>query len=436
MRESKIDIIKQNNLKINSLIQEIINSNHEEAFKNDQNGNYEITDTYKEIIELEIEKIFKLYHLEFPNLPYDKNRKLNISVYEGIHIDACCEDNSLKFSSGIKTGFEKLKTGKLDSTNIGYSIENDGRVVFEENGLTEKISTNFIDKKDGRPFIIKKDELVENDFNHMSDILYYYLNDSKYEEAIFSFIPHELVHAFGFGGEIFEGLTENLTREVSAKYGLQNKPFARQDLVKFMQKIEKIIGRDKLVEHSHIFNKKEERTNIISNLIDDKLQSKEKDLFKTLCDTFKENSIYNNNLEKELLQKFKSNELTIEQAQKIVQEDENIKKYKELEGSCFEKLEIYLQEYIDKNPKKLFSLGDTNIKAKSKDFQDVISFQECEIDSLYQILERIKEKNPKSNNNFKNSLQNMLNNHLSEKELLENNDKTPKTKLNPEKNII
>lgn len=84
-----MDTIKKNNLKINALIQQILNENDEEAFKVNEKGNYEITDTYRKVIELEIEKILRIYHLEFSNLPYDTNRKLNISVYNGNHIDAC-----------------------------------------------------------------------------------------------------------------------------------------------------------------------------------------------------------------------------------------------------------------------------------------------------------------------------------------------------------
>ena len=51
-----MDTIKKNNLKINALIQQILNENDEEAFKVNEKGNYEITDTYRKVIELEIEK--------------------------------------------------------------------------------------------------------------------------------------------------------------------------------------------------------------------------------------------------------------------------------------------------------------------------------------------------------------------------------------------
>lgn len=410
-----MDTIKKNNLKINALIQQILNENDEEAFKVNEKGNYEITDTYRKVIELEIEKILRIYHLEFSNLPYDTNRKLNISVYNGNHIDACYQNNSLNYSYGIKSGFEELKQGKLYGDNIGYDINKDGKVTYDRNGLTKKISTNLISKNDGKPFILTEDELIENDLNDMSHILYCYLNDSKYETELFYVMPHEMAHAFGFGGGVFEGLTENLSREVSAKYCLQNTPFVRQHLVKFMQKIEKIIGRDKLVENSHIFNETEERTDIISNLIDDKLQSDEKNLFKNFCDIFKEKTRYGDTLEKELLQKLKSGNLSMEQCQDILKKDENIKKYKELEESYFEKLNTSLDEYIDKNPESLFNLGETNVKGTNKDFQDVISFQETEITSLNEIVEEIKERNTLSNNNFKNSLQSMLNDDLLKK---------------------
>lgn len=393
MIKSKLNTIKLNNTKINSLIQEIIDFNPEEAFTNNENGNYEITAIYKKIIAFEIEKLLKIYHLEFPNLPYDKNRKLDISVYEGTHIDACYYNNTLGFSSGIKTGFKLLKAGKLDSTNIGYSIKKDGRVIFVENGLTEKLHTNFIDKKDGTPFIITEEELVENDFSDLTQMLYYYLNNSKYETFFFSVIPHECAHAFGFGGKLFEGLTENLTREVSVKYNLLNKPFSRQHLVKLFQKIEKVIGRDKLVEHSHIHTGNTERTAILSTLIDDKLQPDEKDLFKKLCDLYLERDLYASSLDDTLLHKVRLKELTMEEADKIFKGDEKLKAYKESEKVYFQLLEKYLDEYISQNSKKLFCLGETSITANLRDFEEVISFQENEINILNEILEKIREKN-------------------------------------------
>lgn len=133
-----MDTIKKNNLKINALIQQILNENDEEVFKVNEKGNYEITDTYRKVIELEIEKILRIYHLEFSNLPYDTNRKLNISVYNGNHIDACYQNNSLNYSYGIKSGFEELKQGKLYGDNIGYDINKDGKVTYDRNGLTKK----------------------------------------------------------------------------------------------------------------------------------------------------------------------------------------------------------------------------------------------------------------------------------------------------------
>ena len=133
-----MDTIRKNNLKINALIQQILNKNNEEAFKVNEKGSYEISDTYRKVIELEIEKILRIYHLEFSNLPYDKNRKLNISVYNGSHIDACYQNNSLKYSYGIKAGFEQIKQGKLNGENIGYDINKDGKVTYDGNGITKK----------------------------------------------------------------------------------------------------------------------------------------------------------------------------------------------------------------------------------------------------------------------------------------------------------
>ena len=413
MSQSKVYTIKTQNQVINSLILEIINTNSEEAFFVNENGDYEITDTYKQMIELEMQKILKIYHLEFPNLPYETNRKLDVRIYKRNHIDGMFGDNALQFSSGIKSEFEKLRSGNLYGENIGYDIHDDGQITYNPNGQTKKLITNLIDKGDGTPYILKQGEEIEHDFTDETGDLYYYINDCKYETYLFSIMPHEMAHAFGFTGGVFEGLTETVSREVSNKYGLMNFPFARKNLVKLIQKVERIIGRDKLVEHAHKFGDTKERTDTISELIDEKICPRKPDTFKKYFDIYTEGKEYFDNLEDSLLKQLNSGLLTETEAFEIYDNDPYRPMYKKAQAKCSSDFDNEINTYIKNNPNALFQLGETNIEGTDKDFEDVISFQQSEINSLNRILERIKRQNLNKNHSFRSSLQSMVNDTVS-----------------------
>ena len=301
----KESIIKENNGIINELIQEIINNTNQEAIEYIDNDNFKINEIYKEIINLEIQKILKIYHLELPTLPDKRNSSIILKIYNGSHADAMYHDNALYLSYGTKKEFEHIKKGKIYNKELRYTIDPNGKVQYDKNGMYERINTNYVDDGSGKPYFITADETVENDLDDFADYLYYYLNNKKYEELFFDVLPHELGHAYGFGSGIFEGATENISREISSKYNLRNKPSARKNLVKLMQKIEKIIGRDKLVENINLSNSKNEKVDILSNLIDEKMQSTQRGLFKKYYYSSVQNNTYFSNFEQELLKKNK-----------------------------------------------------------------------------------------------------------------------------------
>ena len=255
------------------------------------------------------------------------------------------------------------------------------------------MSTNLIDKGDGSPYILKQGEDIENDFMDATGDLYYYLNDCKYETYLFSIMPHEMAHAFGFTGGFFEGLTETVSREVSNKYGLMNFPFARKNLVKLIQKVERIIGRDKLVEHAHKFGDTKERTDTISELIDEKICPRKPDTFKKYFDIYTEGKEYFDNLEDSLLKQLNSGLLTETEAFEIYDNDPNRPMYKKAQAKCSSDFDNEINTYIKNNPNALFQLGETNIEGTDKDFEDVISFQQSEIVNLQQILNIVKVSN-------------------------------------------
>lgn len=392
MSQSKVYTIKSQNQVINSLILEIINASHDEAFFVNENGDYEITDTYRHMIELEMQKMLKIYHLEFPNLPYVPSPNLTVNIYNGARIDAYCK-NGISYSLGIKSGFEELKKGSLYGKSIGYDILDDGQVTYNPNGQTKKMKTNLFNKEDGTPYILKKGQEIEHDFEHETGDLYYYLNDFKYEIELFSAIPHEMAHQFGFTSGIFEGLTENVAREVSNKYGLMNSPFARKDLVKLMQKIEKVIGRDTLVQYAHTYNENSERGDEISRAIDRVINPSQRDIFLHFFIANNAYEEYNAKIEDSIVARIKQGDITEDETYDILSSDSTLTNLTLNFFTFRDKLSEMLDSYIKQNPHSLFKLGETNFTGSDKDFEEVISFQQSEIVYLQQILNIVKGSN-------------------------------------------
>ena len=384
--------IKQNNDIINSLIEKIIRETNEDCFVINDAGEKDFSPVFKNVIELEINKILKIYHLEMPNIPeFDVP---TLSVYDGNNPDGKYErdTNEVMYCYAIKKMFESLKKGIFFGEQLGYEIDTNGKVTFDKNGEKEKTKVNLIDKKDGLPYIITEDERVENELDSNDEFLYYYLNDMKPEHLILATLPHELMHSMGFSSGIFEGLTENLTREIAKKYNITNFPSARKDLVKLMQSIEKIIGRDNLTQSANVRINIEEDIERISNEIDAVIESEQRGLLKHYYDIMQESEKYGQELEISLLKKLKAGEITNEQAVKAFSSDEKIKEYKEILGQEFDNLNQYLNEFILQNPDKLHSLGSSNADISEESINDILSFQQSEIYELSRIIDEITKE--------------------------------------------
>lgn len=316
MNSDSLNIINANNQKINNMIQQFISISSKTLFITDNEGNCALSPTYKKIIELEINKTFQIYHLEFPNLPFDSARKITAQAYQSDHPDAHYENYTEFFNTGLEN-----------------------------------------------------------------------------PEELFYRISHETSHAFGFPGNIFEGLTESISRQVALKYGLLTHFDARQDLVELFQKIEKVIGRDNLA--SHTINNNPEDLDKLANILDNTLDN---NIFKNLYETFDESCNYLNTLEQSLLQKLNEGEMTHAEVRQVFQTDEKLRSLKNKKYDLLDEFNGSLDSYINTNPSKLYNIGETSFEGKPEDYERVISLQESEISTLEQILQNEKKLN------FKNSL--------------------------------
>lgn len=257
---------------------------------------------------------------------------------------------------------------------------------------------------------------MENDLDPNSFLLYCYLNNLNYETFFFYVLPHEIAHSIGFEGGLFEGLTENIAREISAKYKLPNDPSSRADLVKLMQKLERIIGRDTLVRYSNVYNKtdtqKRDDIEELSKIINKKLfneqakGSNEHITFLMLYDAFKEFSEYINKLEKELEKRIQDGVISIEEARYTLQEDKRRFELMSKRNTYLSYFNTQLRNYIEKYPNDLFKLGESDLLIQDQNCsiqeRRIIDFQLYEINTLKKILTQIIGKNSEINETIEN----------------------------------
>lgn len=345
--------IKINNTKINSIIAEIIielEKNKIQTIKF-ENGKPYISSIPRKILELEVKKIYMIYKAEFVDLlsdeDFENQEKINITSYLSDELDARGGGNEVTFSSGAAEFLSKL--------DIDCEIKED---KFKNLSESKKV----------------ENDLIVNDYINNA-----VLNKKQDIDFFLDALPHELMHCFGFkGGQIFEGVTETLTREIARKYDIRSMPCAHADETKLAQRIEKIIGRDNLSKYSY-FPEGNVNTIQLSNCIDEKLKLKEKGI---LIDYENVNNeifdIYKNKLDRLPL-----------------------KELNEKSKKMYINLNNIYDEFIYKNKDDIYKLGDRNAsladdksKAQNKKLKEVLEFQNKElefIDYLYSTMINIRE---------------------------------------------
>lgn len=214
--------IRNENIIINNLIENLIDKIKVPGIERKEDGTYDISLPYKKIFDLEINKIVKIYQAE---LPYVKSNPQNIDlkVYKSKHVDGMFKNNAVYFSQKYMEFYDELK-----SENLKYDVNSEGRVKYNKDGKSEKISMDFIKQENSNNyFLLKENEFIENNLSDMDQDVFKFLNYTKYEKNMFDILPHELMHAFGYRGHNdYEGVTEELTREIAYKYALKKQSFS------------------------------------------------------------------------------------------------------------------------------------------------------------------------------------------------------------------
>ncbi len=360
--------ILENNDKINEKIDEILKISKNATFiKNGEN--IDISEPYKSILNIEIQRLFAIYKYEFSTIVSDKKeerlKEVVLKTNNKNIVDAFGYKEAVEISSGANEGFESIKS------QIRYKIVDGNKIRFSRYGSNDK----NIDTKD--LILYDESEKVENNLSHRDLLTYYYLKGFSDIDFYLGVIPHEAMHAFGFGGGQFEGVTEGLTREVSKKYNVKCYPIGHPKETSLIQKIEKVIGRESLVSLS---NKEEqdEKVEEISSRIDNIIKLPEKNIFLKMIE-----------VENKFFHKFKSGEITGEEKDNML---ESIDSYANL-------LNTMLQEYIKENPGKTYELGQSEniLTSKEQDkkdryYNELLELQAKEIEYLKYALDLEKKK--------------------------------------------
>lgn len=91
-------------------------------------------------------------------------------------------------------------------------------------------------------------------------------------EMAYNVLPHELMHAYGFSGGIYEGATELFTREIASKYGIEIFPLAHGSEVNDFKNIERILGRDEIAKLLLTNDDLEKGAKLLSDILEKNLE--------------------------------------------------------------------------------------------------------------------------------------------------------------------
>lgn len=176
-------------------------------------------------------------------------------------------------------------------------------------------------------------------------------------------------------GGIFEGATESLTREVCQKYNIQALSFGHQEETHIFQQIEKIIGRDSIIENCYLKSYDTvENVEKLSELIANSMEIHSKDYV-----DFKKYAYYDNEY-------FSG----IKQGKNKEEQEKIYQNYKEASNNLRENLDKYVQNNSD----KLYDLGKNSkelsteqMSQKQLAYNKVLELQDIEIEYLKLIVD-------------------------------------------------
>lgn len=235
----QIESIIENNKKINSMIQRIIELRRAQRIPFEKNG--EMDKNIKAILEMETKKCLALYKIEF--LEYQcqgaegitfVNQKNTADCYGGI--------DGLQVTKGMQKFIDEIIIPTMKEK--GYSVDENGTVYFNSN-----ITSNLYHEPNYS--LNYTNDYVGSTRDQMDYFATLFAKNGVDMDWVLDVLPHEEMHTFGVtGGNAFlkEGITEELTREICEKYGLHMTPTSHSQEAEFVRKLEIIVGRDEVIK--------------------------------------------------------------------------------------------------------------------------------------------------------------------------------------------
>ena len=368
--EKKVQEIVKKNSEINSLVSNFFQKDIETV--KCYNGKYFFNYPIDKIMDMEMKKILSIYLAEFSEYFTGEKEKevlaTNIKIYESDELDAHGYKGEIAFPSNANRFLERLYNDEIFP--ITFVQDENGRITYDEQGTYYKLDNVSCIGQNGQNCLILNKDVLENDVNFKDICVYAKLTNMKERDFFLRFMPHELMHSIGFGGGIFEGVTESLTREVCEKYNLTNFSFAHQEETYIFQQIEKIIGRDAIIQNCYLesYNSVED-VQRLNDLLASGMDIKEKEYT-----DFKKWAYYDN--------KFFS---SIKQGYNKEEQEKTYQNYKEASNNLRENL----NRYVSDNEQKLYRLGTNNVELSKEQvlqkqlaYDKVLKLQDIEIEYL------------------------------------------------------
>lgn len=236
----QLNQVRQNNEKINQLIEQILKIRRKQRISIEKNG--KLDTKIEKLLLYEVRKCLEIYKLEFPD--YTCQGKDTVSLRKPKKETADCYGgiDGLEATYGMQEFIDEKILPVI--SKMGYRIDENGEPAFDDTLRNNSEHSSNTEVKSFSKYIgSTKDQM-----DYFALLL---AKNGVDLDFIWDALAHEEMHTFGVSnGNTFlkEGTTEELTREICEKYNIHMSPHAHTQEANFVRKLEMLVGRDMVIE--------------------------------------------------------------------------------------------------------------------------------------------------------------------------------------------